>query len=254
MAQFLPILTFHALDDQRSVISFPPELFRRGMARLFEIGYRTISLLEAVDSLRLKKPFPDRSFVITFDDGYRSVYDVAFPILQDFRMTATIFLTVGGRKGIGSEERLPSLGGRLMLNWHEILEMRQGGIEFGAHTLTHPDLTCLPLERVKSEILDSKVMIENALSDLVKCFAAPFSRYDHRSLEIIRRNFTCACTDTLGLVNLKSDLYGLERIDTYYFRTERLFNIILTPLFPWYIQLRSIPRGIRRFIQKSLKG
>jgi hypothetical protein len=52
MISSLPILTFHALDDQPSVTSFSPRLFRRGMARLHENGYRTLSLLEAVDCLR----------------------------------------------------------------------------------------------------------------------------------------------------------------------------------------------------------
>ena len=253
MALSLPILTFHALDDQMSIISFPPELFRRGMAKLFENRYQTISLLEAVDYLRLKKAFPERSFVITFDDGYESVYEEAFPVLKNYRMIATIFLTVGERGRVKPGERLPSLEGRLMLNWCEIQEMKRWGIEFGAHTLTHPNLTRLSLERVRSEICDSKVIIEDALNVPVECFAAPYSRYDDRSLKIIREHFTCACSDKLSLINLRSDLYGLERIDTYYLRTKRLFDIMLTPLFPWYIRARSIPRGIRRFIQDGLR-
>jgi peptidoglycan/xylan/chitin deacetylase (PgdA/CDA1 family) len=223
------------------------------MAKLFENRYQTISLLEAVDYLRLKKAFPERSFVITFDDGYESVYEEAFPVLKNYRMIATIFLTVGERGRVKPGERLPSLEGRLMLNWCEIQEMKRWGIEFGAHTLTHPNLTRLSLERVRSEICDSKVIIEDALNVPVECFAAPYSRYDDRSLKIIREHFTCACSDKLSLINLRSDLYGLERIDTYYLRTKRLFDIMLTPLFPWYIRARSIPRGIRRFIQDGLR-
>ena len=68
MATFLSILTFHSLDDQSSVISFPPALFRRGMVKLYENGYRTLSLLEAMDCLNRKEPFPDRFLVITSDD------------------------------------------------------------------------------------------------------------------------------------------------------------------------------------------
>jgi len=252
MALLLPILTFHSVEDQSCTISFSPEVFKRGMAKLYENGYRTITLLEAVDCLNLGNTFPERSFVITFDDGYESVHKEAFPVLQDYRMTATIFLTVGEGGRVKPGERLPSLGGRLMLNWREIHEMKQGGIEFGAHTLTHPDLTRLSLKRVKSEICDSKLIIEDALNAPVECFTAPFSRYDNRSLEIIRQHFSCACSDKLSLINLRSDLYGLERIDTYYLRTERLFDIMLTPLFPWYIRARSIPRRIRRTVLNGL--
>ena len=95
MADSLPVLTFHALDDRSSVISFSPQVFRRGMGRLHENGYQTLSLLEAVDYLHRGASFPDRSFVITFDDGYQTVYDEAFPVLQRYAMTATVFLSVG---------------------------------------------------------------------------------------------------------------------------------------------------------------
>jgi hypothetical protein len=246
-----PILTFHSLDDRGSVISFSPQVFRHGLARLHEMGYRTISLFQVVDCLRQGKPFPERSLVITFDDGYQTVYEKAFPVLQDYGMTATIFLTVGEMGRVKPGERLPSLEGRSMLNWREIQEMKQWGIEFGAHTLTHPDLTRLPLDRVRTEICDSKAIIEDALNAPVPSFAAPYSRYDDRSLEIIRQHFACACSDKLSLTNLSSDLYALERVDAYYLRTERLFDVMLTPLFPLYIRAHSIPRRIRRFIQIS---
>lgn len=253
MSFSLPILTFHSLDDQRSAISFPPELFHRWMAYLFKNGYQTISLLTVVDHLGLTKPFPERSFVITFDDGYESVYKEAFPVLQNYGMTATIFLTIGKKGRPGSEERLPSLEGRPMLTWYEIKEMKQWGIEFGAHTLTHPDLTRLPLEGMRSEIIDSKRMIEDALSTPVMCFAAPYSRYDQRVLEIIRQHFTCACTDKLNLIQLDSDPYSLERVDTYYLRTERLFRLMMTPWFSWYLFVRAIPREFKRLIRNSSK-
>ena len=70
MVASLPILTFHTLDDQPSIISFPPSLFRRAMPRLHESGFQTLGLLEAVDMMRREVPFPPRSLVITFDDGY----------------------------------------------------------------------------------------------------------------------------------------------------------------------------------------
>ena len=119
MTALLSILTFHAFDHSPSVLSFRPDVFRRGMARLHGSGYRTISLLEAAECLSSKKPFPDRCFVITFDGGYQTVYEVAFPVLRDYGMSATIFLTVGERGRGKPEERLPSREGRPMLSWKE---------------------------------------------------------------------------------------------------------------------------------------
>jgi peptidoglycan/xylan/chitin deacetylase (PgdA/CDA1 family) len=248
MASSFPILTFHAVDDRPSIIAFPPRLFERGMARLHDHGYRTLTLLELVKCLQRGDSFPERSFAITFDDGYQSVYDHAFPTLLRYGFSATVFLTVGENGNRMASDRLPSMCERSMLSWHEIREMHRSGISFGAHTLTHPDLTRLPLERLKAEIYDSKAIIEDALSVEVLCFAYPYGRYDHRCVESVRNHFLCACSDKLALTTGRSDPLALERVDAYYLRTERLFDITVTALFPWYIRARSIPRVIRRAV------
>ncbi len=248
----LPILTFHSLDDGTSIISFAPRAFRRGMAKICERQYQTLRLLEAVDYINRNEPFPERSCVITFDDGYKTVYDEAFPILQHYGIKATVFLTVGERGKMKSTGRLPPLNGRSMLNWHEINEMRRWGIDFGAHTLTHPDLTCLSPDQIEAEICESKKIIEDALGTHVACFAYPYGRYDNRSYKVVRQHFACACSDKLGLVTPDSDPYALERIDAAYLRTDWLFDMMLTKLFPWYIRLRSIPHRVRRVVQLNL--
>lgn len=253
MTASLPIFTFHALDEQPSVIAFPPRVFQSGMARLQASRYQALPLPEAVDCVRRGVPFPDRSVVITFDDGYQSVYERAFPVLQRSGMSATVFLTVGakGRSTIKSADRLPSLEGRPMLSWGEIREMQRQGIIFGAHTCTHPDLTRLPPAQIEAEVRDAKAIIEDALGIPITCFAYPYGRYDYRSREIVRRHFASACSDRLGLATASSDLYALERVDAYYFRTEQLFALIVSHLFPWYIRARSIPRRIRRAMRNS---
>jgi len=253
MTPRLPILTFHTLDDLPSVTSFPPDLFRHGLTKLHENGYRTISLLEATDCLRMKKSFPEKSFVINFDDGYETVYKVGFPILQDYGMSATVFLAVGENGSRKAEERLPSLEGRSMLNWREIKEMKRWRIEFGAHTLTHPDLTRLPRNRMEMEICDSKKIIENTLSTPISCFAYPYGRYNDSVRELVQQHFVCASSDKLGFITPSSDLYALERVDAYYLRTDTLFNLMLTRWFPWYIWARRIPRWIRRTVENSLE-
>ncbi len=249
MALSLPILTFHDLDERPSVISISPGVFQRSMAKLHEAKYQSITLMEAVECVSLGNPFPNRSFVITFDDGYQSVYDEAFPVLHRYGMSATIFLTVGKDISAKPDTRLPSIEGRSMLNWKEIREMNIEGITFGAHTLTHPDLTRLPLDRVEAEICSSKTIIEDTLGTQISSFVYPYGRYNRQSREIVQQHFACACSDKLGLVTTDGDLYALERVDAYYLRTERLFDIMLTRLFPWYILVRSIPRRIRRTIQ-----
>lgn len=251
MAASLPVLTFHALDDQPSVISFPTPLFRRAIARLHESGFHTLDLLEAIDCLQRGVALPQRSVVITFDDGYRSVYEEAFPVLERYGMCATVFLTVGEQTSTEPARRLPSLHGRPMLSWREIREMRSAAITFGAHTLTHVDLTQAPLDRVEVEICQSKAIIESAMSAPVASFAYPYGRFDRHSVAVARQHFACACSDKLGLVSPDSDPYTLERVDAYYLRSDRLFDLTTTSLFPLYVTARNIPRRIRRALQSS---
>ncbi len=117
MAARLPILMFHDLGQPSSAVCMSPAVFRRGLRRLHESGRRTLGLGEAAAILRAGGPFPERSFVVTFDDGYRAVYDEALPILAELGMSATVFLTVGRRAATASEDALPSIGGRPMNRW-----------------------------------------------------------------------------------------------------------------------------------------
>ena len=252
MPAFLPILMFHTIDDRHSVISFAPGVFRRAMTKLHERGYRTLNLLEAWEHLRQGTEFPSRALVITFDDGYETVYKEAFPVLQRYGFSATVFLTVGKiNSGIDSN-RLPSMCDRSMLSWREIREMQRSGIEFGAHTLTHPDLTCLSRKQAEAEICESKSVIEDALGDPVESFAYPYGRYNAHSREIVSHHFACACSDRLGLVTGHSDHFTLERLDTYYLRAEWFFTQFSSAFFPIYVKARSIPRGIRRLMTDNV--
>ena len=133
-----------------------------------------------------------------------------------------------------------------MLSWAEIREMQRWGIEFGAHTLTHPDLTRLPPERAEREVRQSQEILEDALGVAVPCFAYPFGRANQESHRVVQRHFTLACTDRLGLLSARSDPYLLARLDAFYLRSARTFDLLLGPALPAYVLARSIPRGIRR--------
>jgi peptidoglycan/xylan/chitin deacetylase (PgdA/CDA1 family) len=250
MPDCLPVLTFPALDDRPDVISFPPRVFRYGMQLLGTHGYQTISLLEAVDCLKRKAPFPARSFVLTFDDGYQSVYTEAFPILERYGMTATVFPNLGTRRRGAPTSRLPDWEGRTMLSWNEIREMQLAGITIGAHTVTHRVLTRLSPDEVTAEVLDGKAVLEDALNATVDCFAYPFGRYDETSRNIVSEHFACACSDTLGLLGSRSPLFALERVDAYYLRTERLFGLMVSRWFPDYIRVRGMARLLRRMVSR----
>ena len=246
MTGFIPVLTFHSIDDGRAPTSFGPALFARGMETLALGGYRTISLAEAASLSAAKHPFPEKSFVVTFDDGYKNVYEKAFPVLAHHSFNATVFLTTGNGGRTGDGDRLPPLFGGEMLSWGEIRIMNDAGIDFGAHTITHPDLTRLSPEDAAREITASREVIERALGAPVTAFAYPYGRFDAQSLEIAAKEFACACSDELGLFTASGNLHAIPRVDAFYLRSEWLFGLVGSPNLPLYILLRGIPRKLRR--------
>ena len=141
-----------------------------------------------------------------------------------------------------------------MLSWPEVREMHRSGIDFGAHTLTHPDLTRLPRGRAETEICESRRVLEAKLGAPVRAFSYPYGRCDSRVRLIVEQHFDCACSDRLGLITAQSDPCALERVDAYYLRTDGLFDLMLTGAFPWYIWARSIPRRLRRVLRRDPWG
>jgi peptidoglycan/xylan/chitin deacetylase (PgdA/CDA1 family) len=238
----IPILTFHRVDRSNAVTAFSPELFASGMAGLYDLGYRTLSLAQAVGCLGQKGDFPDKSIAITFDDGYESAYLNAFPVLQRYGLTATVFLVAG------DEREIRLFAGCERLSASQVREMSDYGIVFGAHTVSHPDLTRLPADRVETEMRESKEKIEQMLGQAVLSFAYPFGASNRLTRELARRYFDCACTDNLGIVGAKSDPWALERVDAYYLRAPRLFALLASSVFPAYVRACNIPRRFRRAV------
>lgn len=217
-----------------------------------EEGYQTISLSQVIECVTGDKPFPERTLALTFDDGYESVYREAFPVLQKYGMTATVFLVVGDRTKLGSSSTyLPAMGGRKMLSWENIHEMKSAGIDFGSHTLTHPDLTRVPVECLDREIHESKTVLEDTIERKVSVFSYPYGYHTRAIREIVKKHYSLACSGRLGLVQRSSDPYALERIEMYYFRTAERSPILLSQLFPCYIRLRNMPRQIKSLLRKG---
>jgi peptidoglycan/xylan/chitin deacetylase (PgdA/CDA1 family) len=245
----LPILTFHALDLEPAVYSLEPSIFRHGMSQLHAHGYRTIDLPDVVASLQRGAAFPEKTVAITFDDGYWSFYAEAFPVLQEFGMTATVFIATGDTRQASSNDRVPVLEGREMLGWSQMREMARAGIRFGAHSMTHPDLRALADRDVSREILGSKEVLEDRLGEAVSSFAYPFGYFDARSRAVVQQHFAVGCSDALGYVEATSDPWTLERLDTYYLRSPARFDRFFQPWFPSYIRARNVPRRMKRWVR-----
>jgi peptidoglycan/xylan/chitin deacetylase (PgdA/CDA1 family) len=247
-----PILTYHSIDTSCSVISVSPSSFKEQMSYLKERGYETLSLQEVTKYVKEGSRLLEKRFVITFDDGYKNNYTQAFPILKEYQFTATIFLTTSycGMKNDWPNQHssIPNLP---MLSWEEIREMSKYGIEFGAHTRSHPRLTELTIEKAKLEMLGSKRDIEAHLDKPVEFFSYPFGNYDEKIKEIAKTAFKGAISNRPGKVDSHSDPYALERINA----TGQIFkclplNILSIRSFDLYVVLKRAVNRVTKLKQK----
>ena len=225
----LPVLMYHAVHNQRSPISVTPQDFRQHMRWLKEGGFQVLSTGALVKILRQGSSLPSNSLVLTFDDGLECLYWNVYPVLREFGFTATVFLVSGycGRLNNwpGQPDGIPSLK---LLNWEQIREMDEDGIEFGAHSVSHPRLDRLSQVEVEIELTESKLEIEQHLGHEVEVFAYPYGSYDTYVQELAAQIFLGACGTELGYVNTESDPFTLNRIDVYYFQRPVLFRSLFS--------------------------
>ncbi len=163
-----PILLYHHVEGDVSYsrynVSVPD--FRAQMQALHDWGYTAIPISLLLDALLEGGELPPKPIVITFDDGNLSVYENAFPIMQEYDFPG-VFYIVGNRVNSGTN----------IAQAPQLKEMVDAGWEIGSHSYTHSDLT-LNHNIVRYEILQSKLDIEEALGIEVQTFAYPFGTID----------------------------------------------------------------------------
>jgi peptidoglycan/xylan/chitin deacetylase (PgdA/CDA1 family) len=238
----LPILMFHSVSDDPEAGVSPyfktntaPGVLRRQMRQLARDGYKTIDLLEAVRASAAGDKLPDKSFVITFDDGFRDFFVHAFPVLREHGFTATVFLPTAF---ISDQRR--SFKNTECLTWSEVRELRAGGIGFGSHTVNHPKLVQLSRPEIERELADSKAAIERELGQPVGTFAYPYAfpqdnagfARDFRDL-LVLAGYACCVTTELGRVRIGDDPYRLKRLPVNSLDDEALLRAKLEGGYDW---------------------
>ncbi|HXG64664.1 MAG TPA: polysaccharide deacetylase family protein [Blastocatellia bacterium] len=141
---------------------------------------------------------------------YRSVYRLLYPLPEDERRKALDELRAwAGAKQDGR----PAYRA---LSPEEVVLLAQGGlIEIGAHTVTHSQLSQLPLTLQQAEIRESKARLEEILGRPVSSFAYPYGKrsdYTTETVALVREaGFICACSNFSGTVRRRTDRYQLPR-------------------------------------------
>jgi len=210
------ILMYHSINDD--VASNHPDLvvapanFRAQLNYLKKRGYQFLTMSELISGDYDSAP----RVALTFDDGFQDNYTVMLPILMEFQAKATIFLC-------------PDMAEIEKLTEEQILEIQASGlVEFGAHTMTHINLSQVSDEDAKHEISESKKYVEKLLGIPCSSFAYPFGRLNDHTAELVSdAGFSSSVTVKKGIEAI-GDKYRIKRISVLG-KTDKLqFHIAIT--------------------------
>lgn len=173
------ILMYHMinthLDNQKKRNKWRVLLedFEKQMQWFYQNNWTSYTMTELIQAKKL----PEKSFCITFDDGFEDNYHNAFPVLQKYNFKATIYLVPNHTHN--TWEKFENKQFDALLKQEQILEMQTSGlVEFGSHTLTHTNLSSISLKNAQEEIISSKQEVEKITHIPCHAFAYPYGKYN----------------------------------------------------------------------------
>jgi peptidoglycan/xylan/chitin deacetylase (PgdA/CDA1 family) len=200
--------------------------FRQQMDYIERNGYEVISIDQLVEALQTNEPdlLPPRSVVITVDDGYRCVYDYAWPVLAEYGFPFSIYIYT----------RYVECGGNSM-TWNEVRDISADDlVTIGAHSISHPNLAN-PRKAVgryeswvSREINYPKQRLEAELGKPVRTFCWPYGSYNSYCVSVaINAGYEGLLTVNAGANSMDSSPYHLRRYGVYWHTPLSLFARML---------------------------
>ncbi len=218
---YIPVLMYHyvrIVDETRDPLGYrlsvAPERFAEQMAWLHEHDYTPVRMDVLAACLRVQQPCPPQPVALTFDDGYEDMATEALPILQQYGFQATFYIIVNfvGHPGY--------------MSWEQIEQLRDAGMEIGAHTLTHADLTGLTSEQAWTEIKESRTILEERLGIPITSFSYPAGSHNAELVDMVH---------TAGYSNAVTTRPDKEIVHMYKIPRRRILGGETIAGFPWYL-------------------
>jgi glycosyltransferase involved in cell wall biosynthesis/peptidoglycan/xylan/chitin deacetylase (PgdA/CDA1 family) len=206
----IPVLLYHHVGAPVSGpscgLTVSPAKFAAQMDWLKQHGYSGINASQWLTWLREGEGLPPKPVLLTFDDALADLAENAFPVLLKCGFSATVFVVT---QQVGKTNSWSELdpGIHRCLDASQIRNWAGAGIEFGAHSRTHADLTRLSADQLFDEVQGSSEDLSDLLGAPVSTFAYPFGRYNAEVVEAVRRVFDLAFTTDEGVNDLGSDRY-----------------------------------------------
>jgi len=213
----LPVLLYHHIGPSRPggypTLTVSPHRFELHIRWLARRGYTGIRASDWLHWCREGKALPPKPVLLTFDDAYADVAEYALPILRRHGFSAVVFVPTGEIGGINRWDVDRGSGTHQLMTAEQIRYWSSQGMEFGAHSRTHADLTGLTGNELEREIKGGKLELEKVLQKPVVSFAYPYGSHSPAVRKLVRENFEMAfaAEPAPGRNNLRSDRYLLQR-------------------------------------------
>lgn len=244
--QGVPVLNYHQINNKdHNALTLSDTEFEAQMRYLYKSGYTAISPEQLADYIQYGKKLPSKPVLITFDDGYEDNYQVAYPILQKYNFTATLFIITDF---VGQYDRY--------LTWDQVNDMKDHGFTFESHTLSHLSLPGLPDNEIRLQLLDSRKALEWHIGKKVEYLAYPGGEYDQRVIQLTKEaGYRAAFTVNFGRDMANSTLYTLNRIPIFGGGTHTFFHFWLRLKFTQIFNaLQNLKAYLLRKGDTSLAG
>jgi peptidoglycan/xylan/chitin deacetylase (PgdA/CDA1 family) len=232
----VPILYYHRVAEgippKRGV---SPSVFKAQVNYLRRSKYHGIGFEDLANHLQSGTPLPPRPVIITFDDGYRDAFTLAFPMLKEAGFTATIFMVSGF---IGKESHWEESQENVspLLTRENILTLSAAGFQFGGHTRTHKNLTAISPEEAQYEMEMGKRDLEELLQKPVHSFAYPYGNFNEPIVGLVKSlGFKAARTVHTDNTHRPEDLLQLRCVKINGQTPAWKFKYYLTRLYHWDI-------------------
>jgi len=165
----LPIFMYHDFAG-KTWLSVDSQALAEQLALLRALNYTALTMSEVSEILSDTQRLPARPVALTFDDGWRSQYDIAYPLLQTYDMRGTFFVIAHQRRG--SDE----------ISVDDLKTMAAHGMEIGSHTRSHAHLTNIKDGAAWWEINSSREVLQEHLGLPITSFCYPYGEYDGRAV------------------------------------------------------------------------
>ena len=231
------VLAYHAIGDVPLTrdwyrLFVRPKDLRRHIERLREWRYRTTTFGELAEAVA--NGGGAGMVALTFDDGFADNATLLAPLLDELNAKATVFV-ISGRLGQAHHE----VPWARMMTEAQVRELHSAGIEIGAHTVTHPDLTTVPYETALEELTASKARLEDVVSAPVTVAAYPYGAADERVIAACETAGYVAACRTSGRgswsepLNLpRQDVGNRQSAFAFYLKRDDRYEPAIKPLLP----------------------